>query len=408
MAQTEFPSLSSAPEYSVPKILPPLSPLTYYRRNLARTLPVGGSIAISVFLIASIVTLLNSVDQSILTNYSFVSHFSVLATQFEKDVPPKVLKKAASTPHVGSTLSSVPYFITIKTVFGEMPVPVYGVDPKEAESLARLCGNRLVAGRWARVNEPEIVMSRAWAANKGVKLNGFVEVKNERLPTLTEPQKLVGILDGGSNFALTDRSYLLLEIQPAFLRTSELLIPKTQSERQAMNADIDKVLKSPKHSGLSTPEVAVVQFYTFEKLVKDLRKTLGFLYKFLAVADILVIGAVALLSGFLANIYFEQRLPEFGLLSAFGFRREKLARRLVIESGSLVIAGWLMGLFLTWLIFRGLDVFYMRPRGLVLANIDATALIYTMPAPLIVGIASLGTVLLRLYKLDPIEIMERR
>jgi ABC-type lipoprotein release transport system permease subunit len=409
VSQNELSSARSArPEYSAPKILPPLSPLTYYRRNLARTLPVGGSIAISVFLIASIVTLLNSVDQSILVNYGFVSHFSVLATQFEKDVPPRVLAKAARTPRVGRILSAVPYFITIKTVFGQMPVPIYGVDPKDTKFLAELCGNRLAAGRWPRVNEPELVMSRAWAANKGVKLGQLVEVKNDRIPGLTERQKLVGILDGGAHFALADRSYLLLQIQPAFLRTSNLLIPKAQNQRKAMNADIDRLLKSPRHNGLSEQEANVAQFYTFEKLVKDLRETLGFLYTFLAVADTLVIGAVALLSGFLANIYFEQRLAEFGLLSAFGFRREKLARRLIIESGSLVIAGWLLGLLLTWLVFRALDVIYMAPRGLVLANIDGSALIYTLPAPLIVGAASLGTVLLRLYRLDPIEIMERR
>ena len=47
-------------------------------------------------------------------------------------------------------------------------------------------------------------MSRAWANNKRVKLNGFVEVKNERIPTLTERQKLVGLLDGGEDFALAD------------------------------------------------------------------------------------------------------------------------------------------------------------------------------------------------------------
>lgn len=392
----------------IPAILPPLSPLTYYRRNVARTLPVGGAIAISVFLVASIVTLLTSVDESILRHYGFFRNFSVLATQFESDVSPRLRARVQSTSHVGRVIPAVPYFLVLKTVFGQMPVPVYGVEPTEMPMLAKLCGNRLAEGRWPRVNEPEIVMSRLWANNKRAKLNDLISVEHERLPALLGKQRLVGVLDGGQNIALTDRSYVLLQMPEAVVRTSYIFVPREARERLTMNTEINKVLDSPRHHGLRTEERRFVQFFSFEKLVKELRERLGFLYTFLAVADGLVIGAVALLSGFLANIYFEQRLGEFGLLSAFGFRRERLAKRLVIESGSLVVAGWIIGLGLTWLMFQLLDRFYMTPNGLVLAGLNRIALLYTIPAPLIVGTTSLGTVLLRLYKLDPIEIMERR
>ena len=399
---------TSSPEYSTPEVLPPLSPFTYYRRNLARTLPVGGAIAISVFLISSIVTLLNSVDESILINYGFLRRFSAMGTQYEKDVAPAVLKKVGSTPHVKNVIVSVPYFVTIKTVFGQMPVPVYGLEPKDAQTIAALTGNKLVEGRWPELNEPEIVMTRSWANNKKAKLGGIIEINQERLPTLKGKQKLVGILEGGDNIAITDRDYVLLELPEAVVRSSYLFLPKTAGELRTLNEDVRRVLKSPKHNNLKTEETSYVQLYTFDKLVKELRDNLGFLYKFLAVADGLVISAVALLSGFLANIYFEQRLAEFGLLSAFGFRRERLARRLMIESGALVIAGWIAGLLLTSLIFRLLDYYYMTPNGLVLADINLSAILYTLPTPIIVGVASLGTVLIRLYTLDPIEIMERR
>ena len=397
-------------EYSqpAPRVLPPLSPFTYYRRNLARTLPVGGAIAISVFLIASIVTLLNSVDQSILVNYGFLRRFSALTSQFESEPPPAVVEKVKSSPHLKKVISGVPYFITIQTVFGRMPVPIYGLDAADAQEMARLTGNKLVAGRWPAPNEPEIVLTRAWANNKKVKIGQSIEIENERLPTISQKQKLVGILEGGENSAIADKSYVLLETPSAVIRTSLIFIPKTRSGLDALNKDVTEILDSPRYHGLKTNEAKYVQLFTFGKLVEELRKTLGFLYTFLAVADGLVIGAVALLSGFLANIYFEQRLAEFGLLSAFGFRRERLARRLVIESGALVVAGWLGGLLLSLLVFRVLDMAYMKPNGLVLSGINQMAILYTLPTPIIVGIASLGTVLFRLYRLDPIEIMERR
>lgn len=384
-------------------ILSPLSPLTYYRRNLARTLPVGGAIAISVFLIASIVTLLNSVDDSILVNYGFLRHFSALTAQFETEPDPALVDAATDNAKPRQVIISIPYFTTVKTVFGQMPVPIYGVDARDAQELARLTGNKLVAGRWPNPNEPELVLSRSWANNKQAKLGDEIELKHERLPALEQKQKLVGILEGGKNLALTDRSYVLLEMPTAVVRVSLLFVPQSPDQLSSMNQAVNQILKKREDNN-----GGYTQLYTYQKLVQELRRTLGFLYTFLAVADALVIGAVALLSGFLANIYFEQRLPEFGLLSAFGFRREKLARRLIIESGSLVLIGWLTGLALTALVFALLDYFYMTPNGLILSSINQAAILYTLPAPIIVGVASLGTVLLRLYRLDPIEIMERR
>jgi hypothetical protein len=255
---------------------------------------------------------------------------------------------------------------------------------------------------------PEMVLSRTWANNFGKRVGQWIEPKEEGLPTLPEKQQVVGILDGGENLALTSRDYLILELPDPVVRTAYLLTPKTSAEFGTLNATVGDIINNYSKHGLTKKEVRYVKLYTFTDLVNKVRQGLGFLYKFLAIADGLVIGTVALLSGFLANIYFEQRLGEFGLLSAFGFRRERLARRLVVEIGSLIFGGWLLGLGITWLAFRVLDSTYMQPQGLILASLDRLALLYTLPAPIIVSITSLATVLLRLYRLDPIEIMERR
>ncbi|HEX8238086.1 MAG TPA: ABC transporter permease [Abditibacteriaceae bacterium] len=395
------------------KILPPLSALTYYRRNITRTLPIGGAIVISVFLVAAIVTLLNSVDQSIATNYGFVQRFSVVASNLERDISPALRERLAAlrtgkNAPLGRMLSATPYLVPLRTIFGEMPVPVYGIEPDQMPMLAGILKTRLVEGRWPRRNQAEVVMSRAWANAFQTRVGGYITPGNERLPSLPQKQKLVGILDGGENIALTDRTYLLLELPEAVQRTSYLLIPKNPQSLHSLNVRVQAFLTQPTKWKLSGDDVRFSRLYTYKGLVEELRKSLGFLFKFLAIADGLVIGAVALMAGFLANIYFEQRLSEFGLLSAFGFRRERLARRVVVETGSLVLAGWLFGLAMTWLLFRLFDKYYMEPRGLVLARINFLALQYTLPTPIIVGIASLATVLLRLYRTDPIEIMERR
>lgn len=390
------------------RTLPPLSPLTYYRRNITRTLPVGGAIMISVFLISAIVTLLNSVDRSITVNYGFMRRFSILATQLIKEVPASITAKAKASPSFDRAIVAVPFGRTIDTVFGQMPIPVYGLDRPDMEHLAKLCGNRLVEGRWPETGQAEIVLSRAWAHNYGKTVGEYIVPKDDNMPTFPDKQKLVGILDGGDDLAIVDKDYVLLGLPEPVVRPVYLFVPKSAAQMPQMNAHIRSVVEKPKQHNLKTADAEYVKFISYDQIIAQIRRTLGFLYRFLSIADGLVIGTVALLSGFLANIYFEQRLGEFGLLSAFGFRRERLARRVVIETGALVMIGWLLGLGLTGLVFRLLDVYYMVPRGLVLAPLDMSALLYTAPIPLLVGLASLATVLLRLYRMDPIEIMERR
>ncbi|RYG63686.1 ABC transporter permease [bacterium] len=390
------------------RILPPLSPLTYYRRNVWRVLPIAGAIIISVFLIAAIVTLLNSVDDTIRTHYGSVSHFSVIAPQYERDVQPEVLAKAKTFPESKRLLVAIPYFVLIKTVFGEMPVPIYGLDQGDMKSFAVVTGNRLVQGRYPNLNEPEIAFSRSWANNLHLKLGDKYVPNNERLPSLVEPQTIVGIFEGGENIGVTDKAYLQLTMPEGVQRPSYIFLPTTPDKIDALSDKMRNITDNPKVYGFEKSQVRYLRIFTFSGLVNELRRSLEFLYRFLRFADILVIGAIALLSGFLANIYFEQRLGEFGLLSALGFRRERLAKRLIIETSSLVLFSWVIGLGMTAVMFKVLDNFYMIPNGLVLSKLGRDALLYTLPTPLLVGGASLATVLVRLYRLDPIEIMERR
>ncbi len=399
-------------EHSRPKAqktLPPLSPVTYYRRNIARTLPIGGAIVISCFLIAAIVSLLNSVDRSITTHLGLTRRFSVLTSQLERDVAPSVVARLQRDPNLKRTIVVMPTIVNISTVFGQMPVPFYGIEARDMKNAISDSGNRLVEGRLPRENTAEVVMTRQWVNNFGVKCGDWIHSKKEMLgpPPIPEHQHLVGILEGGENVGFLDRTYLQLEIPDIVQRTSYLMVAKP-GRVEAFNRNAEQVLTNPQKFGFSDADVHYAKLFTFDNLVGELRRHLEFLYQFLAIADALVIGAVGLMSGFLANIYFEQRLGEFGLLSAFGFRRERLARRVVVETGMLVVAGWVLGIGLTWTLFRVLDVFYMTPRGLILAPLDGLAVRYTLPIPLLVGLSSLATVLSRLYRLDPIDIMERR
>ena len=192
-------------EHSRPKLqkcLPPLSPITYYRRNMARTLPIGGAVVISCFLIAAIVTLLNSVDRSISTHYGLLRHFSVLTSQLEREVAPDVVQRVKRDPNLSHTIVVTPSGNNIRTVFGQLPVPLYGVDASEMKMAIADSGNHLVEGRLPRPNTPEIVMTRLWANNFGKKCGEWIHAKKEMLSPPPIPE--LGTASGFT-FRLQDR-----------------------------------------------------------------------------------------------------------------------------------------------------------------------------------------------------------
>ncbi|RZK22450.1 MAG: ABC transporter permease, partial [Hymenobacter sp.] len=164
---------------------------------------------------------------------------------------------------------------------------------------------------------------------------------------------------------------------------SYLFLPTSQDKLPALAKKIMGITKEPKKYGLTADEVRYTRAFTFDGLVTELQRSLGFLYTFLKIADILVIGAVALLSGFLANIYFEQRLGEFGLLSALGFRRERLVRRLIIETGAMVVVAWLVGIGMTAVLFNGTPASFQA--------INATTLVAVVPVGATTGPVAVTT-----------------
>ena len=259
------PHLAEAPRHQTGawKTLPPLSPLTYYRRNIWRVLPVGGAIMISVFLIAAIVTLLNSVDDSIRTNYGSVSRFSIIAPQFAADVQPNVLAQAAKAPGLKQQVTSIPYFVLIQTVFGQMPVPIYGLEQSDMRVIAAATGNTMTQGRYPGVNEPEVALSRAWANNLHLKIGETFVPDNPRLPSLTEPQKLVGIFDGGESIAVTDKSYVIFELPEVVRRPSYMYIPQSRAQTPKLAAYLNSITDHPENFGLVKDRRATIARFHF-------------------------------------------------------------------------------------------------------------------------------------------------
>ena len=121
---------------------------------------------------------------------------------------------------------------------------------------------------------------------------------------------------------------------------------------------------------------------------------------------IAAVAAVALAT--LNHIFFTQRQEEFGILNAMGRGRQWLVLRTMKETVSVVGVAWILGAALCGIGLLGMQRFVYAPRGLTVGFFNPTPWLLTIPVPLAVALASVGTIAWVLSRLDPVAVIERR
>ncbi len=373
----------------------PLSAWLYFRRNPARNLPVVVALALAVVLVAGIVTIVSSVDQTVLTMYGYQRYLSIVtprnALRLSDELRSEVIKLVPNA----RTFDVIPAWTNVRTVFGKMPFPIMGVAHQDREFLAEACGVSLVTGRWPAKGAPEIAMSEAIAKNRDLKLGDIVLDPKSEDNFAAEPMKLVGTLRGPVWLAVASAEFVRDRF-PVAIHGLAVIGASEQSQR-SIDVLLDKQL-----------DKSTARAWTYRTLVRDTRDALSSLYLMMRVIVVIIAVTVALLAGMLAGIHFGQRLGEFATLVAIGYSQRFLLRRIVGEIAILCVVAWTLGLLVTVAMLFGLAKWVMEPRGLLLDPMYPAAYLYTLPVPFALGVFSLVTVTRRLHKMDAVSVIERR
>jgi hypothetical protein len=355
-------------------------------------------IVLSVFLIASVVTIVNSVDLTVTTIYNYTAIATPIIPQHAAlSVDSDTEAAVRSQRGTEKVIDSAAFFMNINTVFGRVPFICFALPDAERDYLLQKSGDRLIAGRLPEIGKPEAILSDGLVRNKKLKLGDIVAGPTDQggIAGSPVPVKLVGILDGPTWIAFTSRQFAnaALPSMPTFL----LVTAKSPSALAAVSKTLDDNLDHSK-----------VQVMSNHNLVTDLRTSLASMYLIMTMVNAMVILVVAIMSGMLSNIYFTQRISEFAVLSAIGLKRSILVWHAVSETAIFTAIGWLIGVAVTWTMLSFLRGRVFEPRGMLINPHDIVALIYTVPIPLIITLFAVVTISYRMSRLDPVAIIERR
>jgi len=287
--------------------------------------------------------------------------------------------------------------LDINLLAGNAQFDLYGVDQPGMTQLLTLYGDRILSGRLPHQNASEIAVSEEIARARHVAVGGQLGNNLDELDRLPDAFTVVGIIQGPTRLGVIPLDYMTQHY--LFERRYQGLIVVPQAGHEvAVHDQLQRLVGNQAFRLFDWPYIKA----KIDSLIANLDSINRFLI-------LLVTLVLSLVVGLLNNLFFRQRMNEFGLLAAVGYSRWGLIRRVALESFGVTLAAWLLGVGIAVAVLSWFNAVFMVPHGLLMNVFDWNVLaLHTLPIPLMVFLFGMGTVGWQLLRLDPISIIERR
>jgi ABC-type antimicrobial peptide transport system permease subunit len=380
----------------------PLSSLTFYLRHRRRGVLMILSTALMVLGITFPVFLFSAMTSAMKPFIEHLRHVSIIAP-VHSELDPGVVGQVKSHPAVARTVPAIPFGVQmVLPPGGGTDVSVYGVSETDLPILLELFGMQVQKGRLPRPRSNEIVLSAAIAANRDLHLGDVIgggTANDDTLVVDDMPTEMIvsGILSPGRPWVGFASYEYLHDHELTSSRGQRLLLIPHEGQKQALDSWLEE--------GVDSTRTRVITYATEEREYKEMTTSTVFAF---AVLECMIAAVAAIALATLNHIFFTQRKEEFGILNAIGRSRRWLVWRTIKETSSVVGVAWLVGAVLCGTGLFGIQSLFYAPRGLSLNFFNLAPWLLTVPLPLAIALASVGTVAWTLSKLDPVAVVERR
>jgi ABC-type antimicrobial peptide transport system permease subunit len=380
----------------------PLSSLTFYLRHQRRGILMILSTALMVLGITFPVFLFSAMASAMLPSIEYLKHVSEISP-VHSELDPGVVGQIRSHPAVARTVPAIRLGMTmILPPGGGTDVNIYGVSEADLPVLLEVFGVQVQEGRMPEPHSNEIVLSAAIAANRELHLGDVIGGETgdgdtlivDNLPT---EMVVVGTLSPDRPWVGFASYEYLRSHELTSSRGPRLLIIPREAQKQALDRWLE--------TSVDSTQTRIITHATEEGEYREMTAATTFTFAVLE-CMIAVVAAVALAT--LNYIFYTQRKEEFGILNGVGRSRLWLIWRATKETGSLAGVAWVVGAVLCGTGLLGMQSLVYAPRGLHLDFFSLVPWLLTVPLPVTVALASVGTIAWMLSKLDPVAVIERR
>ena len=391
----------------------PLSTWTFYRRHKRHAaLLLTLSIVVTFGLYSLIALVWGVFVETPRLSYMVLSKFSIVTLwSNETGRETGVIAQIRAHPDVAKVLPTTVIRIQIPGMISgdshSLQFDLLGLTREDLPYFLERLGATLKSGHLPEPGKNELLLSEDVATILGVKVGDtydvissefyFVDMDTSNMDTYLEatPFEVVGVLESDIKLGVVSLEFLngheLYRKFPArFLVVA----------RENREATVDEFLRSEIQTHQT--DVATLTMLNERTMAEALPALVMLLPVILIVA--IAFSLVIVVVNHIANA---RRLPEFGILHATGRSKRWLIRRLTIETATLALIGWVVGIGLSWLILYLLKVAFFAPRGHDLNYIAWIPIVFALPIPAIIAGITFISVRRTLSRLDPVAVIEQ-
>ncbi len=389
----------------------PLSPVTFHLRHKRNTLLLMALICLATVGLYLMVSVLDSIPMR--AQFSYLSKVSRVYSAGVDALDPGVVSQIETHADVARVIPDNGLWISPPALIGSDNLRLIGVSQENAQYLMTHCGVRLKEGRMFEPRSNEIVLSEEVVRALGVGIGDEIERSVDDLyyARVPVPLKLVGILEGdpsassgqaptvnpGPSVRMGFSSYEYLEAHELFApRPVNLLVTAREGRKDVLDEFLETSIAS-----------ARTETETFREIVQLMTWARQGFYIMFGVVNCLVAVVVALVVGVINRIALMQRVSELGLLHAVGYHRNRIVRRITLETAVVTGIGWGIGLLLSLAALYGLKASLYYARGMELDLTNLMPFWFVLPIPVVVIAFAAFSVRRIFARFDAVAIIER-
>lgn len=373
----------------------------YYLSNKRRGISLIFVMALTVFSIYFVTSLVQSIFSTVeysniacLNDFSFV--YPVGGSSFLSDETVEKIQKDDSVKKAYPILLE---YTVINNIFGTTSGYAAFMEAADIKEIFNDYSLTVTEGRLPQENSYELIMHEDMLKNKGLSVGDTFGSAVDDGEPIEGTYTITGAFSGNSYMAFGTKSFKQKELEELgldFKNTTFGLLVTPKTDLDAMNTMLDT---------MSHDEAAAMTLSYAQKTLKDNVSSIKFLMGVIVIVIAVSISAAVCI---VLETTYNDRMEEFGILYAIGYKKSWLFRNIIAEIVVLVFISWILGLILSYGVLSLVAKSVFEPMGQMLSIVSIQSLLYTIIVMVVFVVVTIFVTILKFAKKDLIAIIEMR
>lgn len=375
-------------------IVKPLNSTKYINNNLNRVLPLFISMMVGVMLIYFLSLIVkSSYDFEDDMDLNFLQKYTMINITENGNIPENILKEIEGDSNAERI---IPYWMSsgslnLQNVMSNNSYATLGLFEEDIQYVLDSLNLKLIEGKLPSMKNNEILLHERYAKQKKLKVGDSFGSEVNPEYGLKGSYKISGLIEGPVILAV-----VCSEVNN---------IPKDLCAKQF-------IMFSLKDINNRSLVDSILSYAPANLAISDLTSAKEMSYKMLSINNVLfavltffITFVLSISMSNLSYISFMNREDEFQVLSAIGYRRKFLLKKLAKENALVYTAGYFSGILLCILLVYLLNLSLFEPQGKIMPLLSVSGFLTALVIPVIVGIVSLLPAAKQLKKREVVEVI---